>query len=268
MNQRKCFERIIVDDCAFSQPADETKTLYTLQGIINRLRSITPLEQQYLHTTTRLFDYDTDTYNALSGIKAPEFFFPKQNLFTVLNEVFKYKNAGIARVDSFSPLPVIKKIYLIKRQRLFDLAKIFNISETNNGEYFTKMVDMDIANGITVIPEVFPPYPNLATLTTESLVMSTNDLVLILPKPIYAIKKLIMVLRYKPVDTNFTYRDIDLTIACMRKQMYDLLPVQEAGQPSKYGSLVYKKGDNKILNFGVAYPQLFGLFSTRPLNRS
>ena len=260
----KILERIIVDNISFTQPRNEAVVRYYMDDVLIRLRDITPL-RKLSEINNYAFDFDVNLLNELSTIPAPQFRFSNQNLLQVLIEIFRYFNA-FPRVKTFSgSVPVITADYLNDYGTVIDVSNFINKAQANNAEYYVNKLDIQLENGIPDELEVFPLEPNVAILTSESLVVSTNELVLKTPKPIYAIKKIIMINRYftqTNPDILNTHREIDITSLLYEEQAFKLLPTNSVGNPSKFGSLVYRQGSNTISGFGLTFPQFLGLFNT------
>ena len=266
----KALERIIVDNLAFTQPRDETLSRYTLQDVLFRIRNNIPTELDAQWGGTRLFDFETSLMNEFALIKSPQFFFTNQNLFQVLSEIFKYVNA-IPRVIGFEGTKLIigKDNFNQITQRI-STNKLTNKGRANNAEYYVNSIEMNLENGISDQVETYPAKPHYLPHTTKEYVMTTNDLTFFTPKPIYAIKSFKVLLKYlltrptgtNPVDPTFLYRELDLTDRVYEEQLYNLLPIDQSGVASKYGSFVYKQGTNEIKGLGIPFPQFFGLFTT------
>lgn len=266
----KALERIIVDNLAFTQPRDESITRYNLRDVLYRLRDSIPTELDAQWSGTRLFDFETSLMNEFALIKSPQFFFTNQNLFQVLSEIFKFVNA-IPRVTGFQGTKLIigKDSFNQITQRI-STDKLTNKGRANNAEYYVNSVEMNLENAISDQVETYPAKPHYLPHTTKEYVMTTNDMTFFTPKPIYAIKSFKVLLKYvltrpsgtNPVNPTFLYREVDLTDRVFEEQLYNLLPIDQTGVSSKYGSFVYKQGGNEIKGFGVAFPQFFGLFKT------
>lgn len=260
----KILERIIVDNISFTQPRNEAVVRYYMDDVLIRLRDITPL-RKLSEINNYAFTFDSALLTQLETIPAPQFRFNNQNLLQVLIEIFRYFNA-FPRVKTFSgSIPVITADYFNDYGTIIDISNYINKAQANNAEYYVNKLDIQLENGIPDELEVFPLEPNVAILTSESLVVSTNELVLKTPKPIYAIKKIIMVNRYftqTNPDILSTHREIDITSLVYEEQAYKLLPTDSVGNPSKFGSLVYKQGNNTISGFGLTFPQFLGLYNS------
>lgn len=265
----KELEKYMVDDITFTQPLNETQSRYSIADVIKRIRAITPLETYDQLESTRLFEISS-TINNLT-MNAPQFTLKGNNLLQSIIEVLKYVN-GFPKINSYATnkLPILDLDYLNSISGTKVIKNITGETNQNNLEYFGNKLDMAVENATTNRTVIYPPNPNYATLTTKQTIMSTNDLSLILPDKIYAIKKLSMHIIYnekKPElwSPHLTYQDFDLTDFLYEKDAFDLLPLQQSGVPSKYGSLYYEKGTNVINNFGISFPVLWGLFSTTTL---
>lgn len=270
----KVLERYPVESIAFSQPREETGlTRYTLSSVLTRLNAIIPLETNARLSSTRKLTFDSSFTTELNTIKSPQFFFNNLNLFQVLSEVLKY-------IDSIPRITTIENgFYKLDRDNFNEIKEIIsyanhnNLAKSINSEYYSNKLEMNVENGISDTLETYPSSKNYAPLTTENFVLTTNDFKLILPKPIYEIKSLKMLAAYDATDLGansrfkFKYVDIDLTNRTFETDFYNALKVNDPSEISKYGSLVYKKGENKIEGFGVAFPQLWGLFSTTTLDQ-
>lgn len=268
----KILERFIVDSVAFTQPKNETVTRYTLATAIQRLIDITPMETSALHSATRVASIPAALTLALNAYKSPQFNIQGQNLRQAMDEMLKYINA-ISRVKTYSAnVPVLSVDYFNKLTTITTKTRYSSYVTQNNGDLFAGKMDINLENGITNIVDTILPDPLCLTFGSEAFVMTTNDIILTLPKPIYAIKKIYMVGKFNiPAGSgwqySFKYIDVDLTDYVYEEELFKTLPLQETGVPSQYGSLIYKKGDNKIRNFGVAYPQFWGLFKTSTITK-
>jgi hypothetical protein len=278
----KLLERMIVDNVAFTQPTNVDLTRYTLTDVLNRIKDITPLETSEKHTATRRFSFNSELLNEFN-IKAPQFFFSNSNLFQVLAEIFKYRNS-IPRIATYTNnLPVVSADDFNKVLNVINTLTGYNEkARSNNVENYVNKVETNIENGITEFIERYPANQIYAPLTTENFVMTTNDIMFILPKKIYKIKSLKILMNYrdtqdfqgeggqqsydplKPVDESrrMEYRSVDLTSLLFEEQIFNTLPIDDPSVQSQRGSLVFKQGDNKIVGFGMAYPQFWGQFPT------
>lgn len=269
----KVLERYMVESVAFSQPREETGlTRYTLGDVVTRLNAITPLETNAKLSTTRKFGYDTEFLNELATIKSPQFFFNNQNLFQALVEVFKYIDSIPKITEIVDSLLKLDRVDFNKIKEIITYSNYNNLAKSINSEYYSNKLEMNVENGITTVVETYPAAKTYAPLTSDNFVITTNDFKLILPKPIYEIKSLKMLAVYDAPDLTlnqrfkFKYKEIDLTNRTFETDFYNALKINEPTEISKNGSLVYKKGDNSIEGFGIAFPTLWGLFSSTTID--
>jgi hypothetical protein len=277
----KLLERIIVDNVSFTQPINVDLTRYTLTDVLNRIKDITPLETSEKHTATRRFSFNSQLLNEFN-IKAPQFFFSNSNLFQVLAEVFKYRNS-IPRIATYTNnLPVVSADDFNKVLSVINTLTGYNEkARSNNVENYVNKIETNIENGITDFIERYPANQIYAPLTTENFVMTTNDIIFILPKKIYKIKSLKVLMYYRDTQAfsgeggqdynplkirdygrRIDFRSVDLTSLLFEEQIFNTLPIDDPSVQSQRGSFVFKQGDNKIIGFGVAYPQFWGQFPT------
>ena len=266
----KLLERYYVESLAFTQPTDPTESRYSLGEALSRIRNIVPLEEAENLSATRKYNIDNTMLTQLNAIKAPQFFFNNQNLFQVLAEIFKYVDS-IPRIETYSgSTPVLTRTDFNKITELITLNNLSNLAKSNNGEYFVNKIEMNIENGITSVVETYPAARNYSTLTTESFIITTKDVEFVLPNPIYNIKSFKILLKYRDEtealfpqgENKFTYVEKDITDIVYEEDLFNALKIDDPNEDSKYGSLVYKKGDNRIKGFGLAFPQLWGIFSS------
>jgi hypothetical protein len=271
----KKLERYMVDNLSFTQPINTLLTRYTLENVLERINAITPLEVEEKHTATRTFSLDQNLLNSLDGVKAPQFYFSNFNYFQVLSEILKYQNS-IPRISNYTNNKfVINKEDFNKILNIIDVSNGYNEKARNkNNEFYVNKLQLNIENGITDYIEKYPSNEFFVPLTTENYVATTNDIIFITPRPIYEIKSFKVLLMFHDtqdyansslieqvtVEKRFTYRSIDLTNYLFEEQIFNTLPLDNATYPTQRASLVYKQGDNKIVGFGMAYSQFWGLF--------
>lgn len=254
----KLEERYMVDNIAFTQPTDGS-TRYYLDDVLERVNAITPLEIESKHTSTRLFSLDSTMLSALSVTKSPQFYFSNQNFRQVVDEALRYVGS-ISRIRSFSSTKGVITKQDFNELKTALTTSLINKGRTNQSEYFANEMDIQVENGISDVVDVYPNDTMYASLTTADFIVTTNDMMLQLPKPIYQLSQLVMAglivqEQGSPIKKVLFDAETDITTYVYEEEQYQLLTVEE-----KKLALFYKKGDNKIQGFGTAYPQLWGLF--------
>lgn len=251
-------ELYLVDDVAFTQPL--TGVRYYLDDVLQRIIDITPLEKASKHSATRLFALDSSVASALSTIKAPQLFFSNQTVRQVGDDTLKYVNSILSISSYSSDKAVLGKKNLNGIATLISSMHTYK-SKSNGSNSFFNLLDIRMANGISETVDIFPSEPNYITFTTHDYIMTTNDLILELPKPIYKVEKVLLLLKYVEGDINsaptYHFEEVDITDRVYEQEAYNALLTSE-----KYGAVVYTQGGKSISGFGNSFPQFYGSFPT------
>ena len=111
------------------------ESVWTLYDVVDRIRTVTPLETLKNHGGTRLFVLDDDLVETFKKIKMPQLFLEKLSIRQALNIIFKYINA-ISRLK-----------YSVLEDDLLTIDEFNKVTGTfNNKELVNFETSQDIRN--------------------------------------------------------------------------------------------------------------------------
>jgi len=252
----KILERYDCDNLAFTQPLEETK--YYMDDILTRINNVTPLEMLDIHEETRLFSISSTLLGELSNKVAPEFSFQQNTLLEVFNEVLKYDDS-ITRINDFG---IIERDKFNELKESISLTQLTNKGQTINSEYYGSAMVMNGENIVSDKIDVFPNEINYFTFSSPEIVLTTDNMILKVPKPLYSTEKLVMLVKMAHSPTDVIFREIDITSHLFEFESYQMLQALDNEDTiGKESAIYYKKGENFIQGFGYKTPSFLNLWT-------
>jgi hypothetical protein len=249
----KILERRTCTDMAFTQPLREISQLnvftYTLKDVVDRIRKNSPLRV----FGNGHFDTIESTLNTkLDTVIAPQMIFKGNTMFEALSRVFSYIG-GIPRLKLKENGQLELNIdYYNQISQAVNNNFTMNITKALNSDYFVDYAKVNLENATNDYASVSYPSEGYASGRTDQDVMTSDNIFLEVPYPIYEIKDFEL---YLPVISGGvrTERKIDVTPYVVEKDFWDALPNmtverQERKELHKQNTFYYIKGQNRIYN--------------------
>jgi hypothetical protein len=249
----KILERKQCTDMAFTQPLREISQLnvftYTLKDVVDRIRKNSPLRV----FGNGHFDTIESTLNTkLDTVIAPQMIFKGNTMFEALSRVFSYIG-GIPRLKLKENGQLELNIdYYNQISQAVDNNFTMNITKALNSDYFVDYAKVNLENATNDYASVSYPSEGYASGRTDQDVMTSDNIFLEVPYPIYEIKDFEL---YLPVISGGvrTERKIDVTPYVVEKDFWDALPNmtverQQRKELHKQNTFYYIKGQNRIYN--------------------
>ena len=174
------FEKILDSNVFIPQPKDGQTN--SLLYVLNHIRDVVPFERESIHTSTRLFDINSDLENYLATIDAPQFFFNGKTLREMLNDVSSYVNA-IARLGDGKELIFDFYNEILGVAGLDDVIYKRLQNQTKN---FSSGIEVKMENGVGADDEnrsivVYPSEGRWANFRSSKLKLTDTDYELRVP---------------------------------------------------------------------------------------
>ena len=261
----KILEKYIINNMTFTQPitVEETNPPYTLLQAIQRIIDNYPL--RVINTGGKIIDsISTDLQNQLAGIKAPELTIRQTTMREAIDRLLSYVNAlARIRIDYTTGARILEADFYDKLLTLVSNSSGTNISKVRTGDSYALAGTLNLENGTQQYSSVnFPGGKRYAGVRSSDPVVNDQNLLFILPYPIYEIEELNIFCKVSEYTDNLfqtyngTYeKEADISAFVLEKQLWDALPeptvaLQEEGKKHKMNTLYYTRGDNKIYNIG------------------
>lgn len=265
----KILERYDCDNLRFTQPLNGTT--YYMDDVLTRIKDVTPLEMTTKHSSTRLISLDSALLSDLSTKVAPEFNFQQNTLLEVFNEVLRYDDS-ISRMKDYG---VLTRDKFNELKTLITTSSLTNYGQSLNSEHYGSSMFLNGENIVSDKIDIYPSEPEYITFTSEDLILTTENIILKTPKPIYYIDKVVMLDKcYLWDDINnqytdtFKIREYDISQYIFEKSNYDLLkPLSTGITIGKDIALFYSQGDNKIEGWGNKTPVIAGIWDMPVIER-
>ena len=261
----KILEKYIINNMTFTQPIteEETNPPYTLLQAIQRIIDNYPL--RVVNTDGKIIDsISTDLQNQLAGIKAPELTIRQTTMREAIDRLLSYVNAlARIRIDFTTGARILEADFYDKLLTLVSNSSGTNISKVRTGDSYALAGTLNLENATQLYSTVtFPGANRFAGVRSSDPVVTDQNLLFILPYPIYEIEEFKIFCKVNEYTDNLfqTYngtfeKQADITGFIFEKQLWDALPEpteqrQNAGEFHKMNTLYYTRGDNKIYNIG------------------
>ena len=240
----KWLEKFSCGTLTFTQPLGGTR--YTLSGVVERIRQLTPFVPYASVSTTRLFTVNSalDTY--LASIEAPQLYFDKKNLREALIETLRYVNA-IPRLEYIGGAWVLNADFINKRHIEIDIDEgIIDYGDEASGENYAHKVEVYHENTFTSEDNITPTvYGNsivdFISYRNDTSIIRGDDYKLELTNKVER-----MISCEVGVDTANGIEFFELVDNYLfEKKVYDTLDI-ESGTYKRKNSIYWQYGTNVI----------------------
>jgi len=266
----KILEKYIINDMTITQPLTNEFSEYTLLDVVYRIINNFPLRA--LGADGKIIDsVDTTLQSTLSTIKSPELTLRGMTMREALDRVLSYVNAiSRLRIDYTTGEKILTADYFDTLLNLIsNNSNILNISKNRSGDAYALSGDMFVENATQEYSTINYPGDRWAGVRSIDPVVTDQNLLFILPYPIYEIEQFRIYCKVNEYSDNLfnnylgSYeREVDISDRVIEKTLWDALPeptqiLQVNGKKHKMNMLYYTRGDNKIYNIGTTF-RFFG----------
>jgi hypothetical protein len=229
---------------------------YTYWSALLRVRAVVPLTVVGREEENRPFDLDPTLQSRLSGMRFPESFPTSKTLYEFVVNIGKALGAVPKIVDGYQKLTFV---FLDNLNLVQNNENYSHFSAYAAADKYCSELQSDIAN---MIPEnddsqgsIIYPYPGgwITPRNTDGTQLTDDNCEIILPYPIYKIKK-VLVKEVRLGDGDIlgdreTVNNVDITDQIVEEKIWDILPVALGLSQSKSTTIRYTYGDNRIYGF-------------------
>jgi hypothetical protein len=259
----KILEKYVINDMTITQPLIAEFPEYSLLDVVYRIINNFPLRA--LGADGKIVDsVDSTLQSTLSAIKSPELSLRGMTMREALDRVLSYVNAiSRLRIDFTTGQKILTADYYDTLLNLISTNNVLNTSKNRSGDSYAISGDMTVENATQEYSTINYPGDRWAGVRSIDPVVTDQNLLFILPYPIYEIEQFRIYCKVNEYSDNIfenylgTYeKEVDITGFVIEKTLWDALPeatttLQREGKKHKMNTLYYTRGDNKIYNIGT-----------------